>query len=196
MESSQEPAQIIEMQRLEAANDFHDCSPSSPSCYASRSEPKESPSPSDSSGVTHSSQAPEHLSNQQEPQEIKITIDHQGKREEDSKSPKESISDIQTTAPEHESISIIPPERSIAAQNSRPDSCAICMNSDESKDARVKLDCHHGFHSECIGLWILKNNYKSNCPTCRQPISLKTAMRITGCTSLVSVTKARVVLSL
>jgi hypothetical protein len=67
------------------------------------------------------------------------------------------------------------------------------MTGDEMKDEKGKLDCRHTFHSECIGQWVLKNNYKSTCPTCRQPISLKTAMRITGCTSLVSATKAQVI---
>jgi hypothetical protein len=63
LESSQEPAQIIGIRQIEAADEVHSCSPSS-SSFASTS-PIEPENLGDSSGTAHSPQDADHLSNQE-----------------------------------------------------------------------------------------------------------------------------------
>ena len=44
-----------------------------------------------------------------------------------------------------------------------PDGCSICYDEQEGKQFS-KTKCGHCFHTECLNLWLRKNN---SCPTCR-----------------------------
>jgi len=46
--------------------------------------------------------------------------------------------------------------------------CSICL--DDIGDNKVKLDCNHHFHQNCIKSWY---NRKHNCPLCRKIIIIR-----------------------
>jgi len=46
-------------------------------------------------------------------------------------------------------------------------SCPICLEFFEENKKIMLLPCEHGFHSKCIGRWIVKSD---SCPICRQSI--------------------------
>ncbi|EYU45919.1 hypothetical protein MIMGU_mgv1a023632mg [Erythranthe guttata] len=47
--------------------------------------------------------------------------------------------------------------------------CAVCLcEVSEGEKARVLPKCSHGFHAECIDMWLHSH---STCPICRNPIS-------------------------
>tara|TARA_E500000178_G_scaffold320819_1_gene344223 strand:- start:327 stop:647 length:321 start_codon:yes stop_codon:yes gene_type:complete len=45
--------------------------------------------------------------------------------------------------------------------------CSICLDSDENE--KIKLECDHSFHKNCLEEWYIKSKNK-NCPVCRQLI--------------------------
>ncbi|KAI8377356.1 hypothetical protein BD560DRAFT_390854 [Blakeslea trispora] len=49
------------------------------------------------------------------------------------------------------------------------DGCQVCLNNYQSEEDVRILDCHHGFHKECIDKWLTEGQNK--CPLCRhQPV--------------------------
>ncbi|RCH78646.1 hypothetical protein CU098_006285 [Rhizopus stolonifer] len=47
--------------------------------------------------------------------------------------------------------------------------CQVCLNNYQSEEDVRVLDCHHGFHKECIDKWLTEGQNK--CPLCRhQPV--------------------------
>ncbi|KAA1078615.1 hypothetical protein PGT21_021405 [Puccinia graminis f. sp. tritici] len=161
LESSQQPAQIIGIRQIEATDEVHSCSPSS-STFPSTC-PIEAENLVDSSGTAHSPQDANHLSNQQGPHELAISIDDP-EQEYSIKGPWEGISIAQTAASDHQSISIIP----------ETSSCSICLD-EETEGAMTQLDCPHQFHTECIRKWLIVHK---TCPQCRRKVAGKTASQI------------------
>ncbi|KAG1342560.1 RING-H2 finger protein ATL3 [Cocos nucifera] len=46
--------------------------------------------------------------------------------------------------------------------------CAVCLAElSEGEEARLLPGCRHGFHLECIDMWL---NFHSTCPLCRSPV--------------------------
>ncbi|KAK4774005.1 hypothetical protein SAY87_029024 [Trapa incisa] len=56
--------------------------------------------------------------------------------------------------------------------------CAICL-SEFAAGERIRLfpKCHHGFHIECINMWLSAH---SSCPTCRDCL-IETSQKIVSC---------------
>ncbi|XP_008783397.2 RING-H2 finger protein ATL3 [Phoenix dactylifera] len=51
--------------------------------------------------------------------------------------------------------------------------CAVCLSElSEGEEARLLPGCRHGFHLECIDMWL---SFHSTCPLCRSPVSLENA---------------------
>ncbi|OBZ87954.1 putative RING finger protein C4G3.12c [Choanephora cucurbitarum] len=49
------------------------------------------------------------------------------------------------------------------------DGCQVCLSNYQSEEDVRILDCHHGFHKECIDKWLTEGQNK--CPLCRhQPV--------------------------
>ncbi|KAA1128827.1 hypothetical protein PGTUg99_024610 [Puccinia graminis f. sp. tritici] len=171
-ESSQEPAQMIGIRQIEAADEVHSC-PSSSSPLPSTS-PIEAETLGDSSGTAHPPQDADHqLSNQQGPHELAISIADPEQDRYSIKGPREGISDTQTAAAGHQSISIIP----------KTSSCSICLD-EETQGAMARLDCPHQFHAKCIRKWLIT---RKTCPQCRRKVSGRTASRIINGLSLVDI---------
>lgn len=61
--------------------------------------------------------------------------------------------------------SVVQPEEGIT-------DCVICMVNFEETDLISQLDCseRHIFHTRCIEEWMKK---KTECPSCRAPVTLK-----------------------
>jgi hypothetical protein len=108
----------------------------------------------------------------QGPHDLAISI-HNPEQEYSIKSPRIGISDAQTPAPDHQSISIIP----------ETSTCSICLN-EETEGAMSRLDCPHQFHTKCIRKWLIGHK---TCPQCRQKVSGRTASRIIGGLSFVDI---------
>ena len=55
------------------------------------------------------------------------------------------------------------------------DVCPICLEHFSEKLKVVKLKCHHGFHSSCIGKWFNKSSsYRnSTCPLCKDTVTTR-----------------------
>jgi E3 ubiquitin-protein ligase ATL10/75/76/77/78 len=48
------------------------------------------------------------------------------------------------------------------------DDCAICLGEfDDGEELRLLPGCHHGFHVQCIDVWLLMH---ASCPTCRNSL--------------------------
>ena len=47
-----------------------------------------------------------------------------------------------------------------------PDKCSICIMDLKKGEKYSKLQCNHGFHTECVMKWLKEYNYK--CPVCRE----------------------------
>jgi len=47
-----------------------------------------------------------------------------------------------------------------------PEKCSICMMDMKKGDKYSKLQCNHGFHTDCVMKWLKEYNYK--CPVCRE----------------------------
>ena len=60
----------------------------------------------------------------------------------------------------------------VQPEEKRITDCVICMGSFEETDQISQLDCseQHIFHTKCIEEWMKK---KTECPTCRAPVTLK-----------------------
>ncbi|KAI8329278.1 hypothetical protein EDC96DRAFT_529505 [Choanephora cucurbitarum] len=53
------------------------------------------------------------------------------------------------------------------------DGCQVCLSNYQSEEDVRILDCHHGFHKECIDKWLTEGQNK--CPLCRhQPVPTTT----------------------
>ncbi|KAG6631194.1 hypothetical protein CIPAW_13G074300 [Carya illinoinensis] len=56
--------------------------------------------------------------------------------------------------------------------------CVICLSPFEEKEIGRKLPkCHHGFHLECIDMWLSSH---SNCPICRAPAACEAKVLTVG----------------
>ncbi|KAA1092592.1 hypothetical protein PGT21_008091 [Puccinia graminis f. sp. tritici] len=202
LEASQEPAQMIGIRQIEAADEVHSCPPSSSPLPST--SPIEAETLGDSSGTAHPPQDADHqLSNQQVgnfhftfqiianmntvvfdhprlhwhawqgPHELAISIADPEQDRYSIKGPREGISDTQTAAAGHQSISIIP----------KTSSCSICLD-EETQGAMARLDCPHQFHAKCIRKWLIT---RKTCPQCRRKVSGRTASRIINGLSLVDI---------
>jgi len=47
--------------------------------------------------------------------------------------------------------------------------CPICLDEFQNQNKIKLLPCDHGFHSECIGRWIV--DHSDSCPMCRQSVT-------------------------
>lgn len=48
------------------------------------------------------------------------------------------------------------------------DDCAICLGEfDDGEELRLLPGCHHGFHVQCIDVWLVMH---ASCPTCRNSL--------------------------
>ncbi|OAC99030.1 hypothetical protein MUCCIDRAFT_19663, partial [Mucor lusitanicus CBS 277.49] len=43
--------------------------------------------------------------------------------------------------------------------------CQVCLDSYQSEDYVRVLECHHGFHKDCIDKWLTEG--QNRCPLCR-----------------------------
>ncbi|CAL9162790.1 unnamed protein product [Musa hybrid cultivar] len=49
--------------------------------------------------------------------------------------------------------------------------CAVCLSElADGEEARMLSSCSHGFHLECIDMWLLSH---STCPLCRTPVGVE-----------------------
>ena len=63
------------------------------------------------------------------------------------------------------------PENSIRLHTTKEDICSICMNEDDF--LKIKTNCNHVFHKDCIKQLFLSETKNSNlCPNCRSPIQI------------------------
>ncbi|CAL9095704.1 unnamed protein product, partial [Musa textilis] len=52
--------------------------------------------------------------------------------------------------------------------------CAVCLSElADGEEARMLPSCSHGFHLECIDMWLLSH---STCPLCRTPVGVEPSM--------------------
>lgn len=55
-----------------------------------------------------------------------------------------------------------------ANKPSDDDDCAICLGEfDDGEELRLLPGCHHGFHVQCIDVWLVMH---ASCPTCRNSL--------------------------
>ena len=69
-----------------------------------------------------------------------------------------------------EQISKIPEVKwnsSMKAKNQTFESCPICYVDYEPSENIKKLSCNHGYHINCLSVWLEK---KSECPVCKEQI--------------------------
>ncbi|KAA1072149.1 hypothetical protein PGT21_028926 [Puccinia graminis f. sp. tritici] len=125
MESSQEATQIVEMRKIGAVHQLHDCSPSSPLFHPN--PPGGSSSSPGSVSVDLSSELHGTLSNEQDSHELRITIDNQG-RNDDFETSSKSTSNLMIPVLSSKSNEGNPTGESDALQNSQPDCCSICLS--------------------------------------------------------------------
>lgn len=58
--------------------------------------------------------------------------------------------------------------------------CPMCLE-EMLPDRHTVLPCHHRFHNECIGSWMLKK-FTETCPVCRKrmPPKVRSSLRKAG----------------
>lgn len=73
--------------------------------------------------------------------------------------------------------SIYPPESSPQSSprssSPRPSlKCSICLESIDSENKGIRLECEHVFHKPCIDTWINTHEDSQTCPNCRVDIDV------------------------
>ncbi|KAH9452943.1 hypothetical protein Pst134EB_016884 [Puccinia striiformis f. sp. tritici] len=177
MQATQEPAHVVEMRQIGTADDLDDY-PSSP--LSSSHNGNQSPTLSDSSNSAHRSQIDDDLlSPQQEPHELRITIENLGQRR-DSKTSAESNSDLHTPSTELELAGVLPIAMSDAIQIPEREECAVCLEEYDKIPKATLLDCRHGSHKVCLQRWLKECLLNPTCPTCRGEVSQEKVFKILG----------------